>query len=141
MNNLVLRISHGRPGALFDADNGYYITRVSCVSATTCYASGGTKLYTITNGVPVHPQTFPDGGENSLSWRAIECTGTVCEAAGLEFPGLAWVGVLVSLSDGTAGAPTLVAASGGFTGVATRAGVGFIAIGAGPSTGSDDTTG
>ena len=140
-NNLILRISRGRPGALFDANNGFYITSVSCVSATTCYASGGAKLYTITNGVPGNQQLLP-GAENSLGLTGIECVGTVCEAAGEEMPGTAWVGVLVSLSDGTAGTPTFVTEGSGFTGIATRAGVGFVAIGPGPGgSGLNDTGG
>jgi hypothetical protein len=58
-----------------------------------------------------------------------------------EYPGYAWVGVLVSLSDGTAGPQTFVSDSGGFSGIAGRAGAGFTAIGAGSSTGSEDTIG
>jgi hypothetical protein len=140
--NLILSIKRGRPGKLFDADNGYFVTHVFCVSAATCYASGGAYLYTVTDGVPAGQQTIPDGGQNSLSWGGIECTGTVCEAAGKEeYPGYAWVGVLVSLSDGTAGAPTFVDDSGGFTGIAGRAGTGFIAIGGGSTTRTEDTVG
>jgi len=141
-NNLILQISHGRPGPLFDADNGFYITRVSCVSATTCYAAGGAKLYTITNGVPSDQQVVP-GAENSLGFTGIECVGTVCEAAGEEESGYPFFGVLVSLSDGSAGPPTFpVNQSGGYTGIATRAGIGFIAIGPGPGGhGTVDTIG
>jgi hypothetical protein len=141
-NNLILSIPDGRPGTLLDADNGYYITHVSCISATTCYASGGAKLYTVTNGVPANPQNIPDGGQDSLTWTGIECTGTVCEAAGLEFPSSAWVGVLVTLSDGTVGTPTFVTDSGGFSGIAGRASSGFIAVGLDSQrTGTEDTVG
>jgi len=142
-NNLILPIKGGRPGTLYDADNGYFITRVSCVSAATCYASGGAKLYTVTNGVPADQQTVPPTQQDPPSWAGIECTGTVCQAAGQEFlySAQAWVGVLVSLSDGTAGPPSIVTDSRGFTGIATRAGTGFIAIGAGSTTGTEDTAG
>jgi hypothetical protein len=141
-NVLILPINGGKPGKLYDADNGYYITRVSCISAATCYASGGAYLYTVTDGVPADRQTIPDGGQNSLTWLGIECAGTVCEAAGEEIPGSAWVGVLLSLSDGTAGAPTFVDDSGGFTGIAGRSGTGLIAIGRGPGGhGTVDTIG
>jgi hypothetical protein len=139
-DDLILPVSAGRPGKL-NADSGFFLTTISCVSATTCYAGGLNLLYTLTDGVPGDAQTVPTLQPWGPHWTAIECTGTVCEAAGVANAGSELVGVLVGMSDGTAGSRSLVVDSGGFSGIATRAGLGFIAIGAGNSTGSEDTVG
>jgi hypothetical protein len=139
-DDLILPVLAGRPGKL-NGDSGFFLNTISCVSATTCYAGGLNVLYTLTDGVPGDPQTVPTLQPWGPHWTAIECTGTVCEAAGVANAGSELVGVLVSLSDGTAGSRSLVVDSGGFSGIATRAGLGFIAIGAGNSSGSEDTVG
>ena len=52
--------------------------------------------------VPADPQAVT-GGWNG---NAIECNGSDCEAAGGEVFGSAYVDVVVSLSNGTAGSPS-----------------------------------
>ena len=125
-----------RPGTV-NTDSGYALSSISCVSATRCYAAGADVLVTVNDGVPADPQ-FVAGGWNG---NAIECAGGDCEAAGGEVFGPAYADVLVSLTDGTAGAPVVVQAGQGFSGIAARGSAGFIAIGLGPSGGSEDTVG
>ena len=123
--NLILTITGGKPGTLHTS--GYGLDSISCVSATTCYAAGGSALYTVTGGVAASPQTV---SLTDLGWSGIECHGSNCEAAGTYAPGSAEESVLVSLTDGTAGSPTYPNAGAGLSDIAMRGDVGFIAIGA-----------
>ena len=135
-SDLILITSGGKPGTL-NANSGYALTSISCVSATTCYAAGAAVLVTVTSGVPAEPQAVT-GGWNG---NAIECTGSDCEAAGGEVLGPAYADVLVSLTGGTASSPVIVQVGQGYSGIAARSSNGFIAIGAGSNGGSDDTVG
>jgi hypothetical protein len=138
VHGLILTTSHGKPGTLQHA-NGYGLDSVSCVSATTCYAAASNALVTVTRGVATNPQALP--GPYGPGWNGIECQGANCEAAGGQEIGSAAVGVLVNLTGGTAGPPVIVHDTGGFSGIATRAGSGFIATGAGSNSGTDITIG
>jgi hypothetical protein len=135
-SDLIVTTSGGKPGPL-NADSGYALTSIACVSATTCYAAGAAVLVTVTRGAAADAQAVT-GGWNG---NAIECTGSDCEAAGGEVFGAAYADVLVSLTGGTAGTPVIVQVGQGYSAIATRAGSGFIAIGAGSSSGSQDTVG
>ena len=135
-SDLILTTSGGRPGTL-NTDSDYALSSISCVSATTCYAAGAAVLVTVTSGVPADPQAVPGG----WSGNAIECTGGDCEAAGGEVLGPAYADVLVSLTGGTAGSPVIVQVGQGYSGIAARSSNGFIAIGTGSNSGSDDTVG
>ncbi len=136
--DLILTISHGKPGILHTGGDG--ISAISCASAAACYAtSGGNVLYTVANGVASNPQNVT-GSVGGLV--AIECIGNECDAAGWGNCCSGEQGVLVSMSDGTAGMLTRLGDSTGFTDIAARGGSGFIAIGAGPQgTGTDVTIG
>jgi hypothetical protein len=134
--DLILTIQGGKPGTL-NTDSGYALSAISCISATTCYAAGAAVLVTVTDGVPADAQVVP-GGWNG---NAIECAGTQCEAAGGEVFGTSNADVLVSLSDGTAGTPVIVQLGQGYSGIAARGSSGFIAIGAGSNSRSEDTVG
>jgi hypothetical protein len=133
--DFIVTTSGGKPGTL-NANSGYALSSISCVSATTCYAAGAAVLVTVTSGVPADAQAVA-GGWNG---NAIECTGSDCEAAGGEVFGATYADVLVSLSGGTAGSPVIVQTGQGYSGIAAR-GSGFIAIGASTSSGSQDTVG
>jgi hypothetical protein len=132
--DLVVTTAGGKPGAL-NADSGYALSAISCVSATTCYAVGAAALVTLTSGVPADPQAVTG------SWHAIECTGGHCEAAGGEAFGAAYADALVSLAGGTAGSPVIVRVGHGFSGIAARGSSGFIAIDSRSNGGSEDTAG
>ena len=134
-SNWILTTTGGKPGTL-NADSGYALTSISCVSATTCYAAGAAVLVTVTGGVAADPQ--PVAGD--WDGTAIACTGAGCEAAGGEEFGAAYADVLVSLTGGTAGSPVIVRVGQGYSGIAAR-GTGFIAIGAGSNSRSEDTVG
>jgi hypothetical protein len=125
---LILTIARGKPGTL-NADSGYGLGSISCISATTCYAAGGDVLVTVTSGVASNPQSVP-GLSNFSGWAGIECHDGNCEAAGEYAPGSAAEGVLVSLTDGTAGSPVHGGGSGYYA-IAVRGSSGFIAIGLG----------
>jgi len=101
--DLILTTKGGKPGIL-NTDSGYALSSVSCTSATTCYAAGAAVLVTVTDGVPADPQAVTEGWNGN----AIEFTGSDCEAAGGEVFGAAYADVLVRLSDGIAGRPTIV---------------------------------
>jgi hypothetical protein len=124
---LILTIAHGKPRTL-NANSGYGLGSISCISAATCYA-GGDVLVTVTRGVASNPQSVP-GLSNFSGWAGIECHDGNCEAAGEYAPGSAAEGVLVSLTDGTAGSPVHGDGSG-YYGIAVRGSSGFIAIGLG----------
>jgi hypothetical protein len=126
VQGLILTIAGGRPGTLHTSDYG--LDHISCVSATTCYATGGDALYTVTGGVTADPQ--PITGRYGLGWSGIECQGGNCEAAGGQDVGSGAQSVLVNLTDGTAGSP-VEGAGVGYSGIASRGSSGFIAIGSG----------
>ena len=134
-SDLIVTTSGGKPRTL-NANSGYALSSISCISAMTCYAAGAAVLVTVTGSVPADPQAVTGGWNGS----AIECTGSDCEAAGGEVFGSAYADVLVSLSDGTAGSPVIVQVGQGYSGIATRGSSGFIAIGA-QSSGSEDAVG
>jgi hypothetical protein len=141
-SGLVLTTARGKPARL-NADSGYpYLESVSCISARTCYAVGGSgSAETVTRGVVTHSQ----GGAGGVL-SAIECTASDCEAAGtILLPQYSTQdGLLQSLSDGTWGAPIDDGASYVFIGIAVRGGRGgFIAIGTGATAagGSDVAVG
>jgi len=135
-SDLILTTQNGEPGTL-NTNSGYALSSISCISATTCYATGAAVLVTVTDGVVADPQALP-GGWNG---NAIECTGGRCEAAGGEMLGSVRTGVLVSLSDGTAGSPVIVRVGRAYSGIAARGSSGFIAIGARTNSRSEDTVG
>jgi hypothetical protein len=135
-SDLIVTTSGGKPGTL-NANSGYALRGISCVSATTCYAAGAAVLVTVTSAVPADPQAVPGGWHGN----AIECTGSDCEAAGGEVYGADYTDVLVSLTGGTAGSPVIVQTGRGYSGIAARGTSGFIAIGAGSNGGSEDTVG
>jgi hypothetical protein len=135
--DMIVTTKGGKPSTL-NIDSGYALSSISCISATRCYAAGAAVLVTVTEGVPADPQVVA-GGWNG---NAIECTSGGCEAAGGEVFGPAYVDVLVRLSNGTAGSPTIVRAGQGYSGIAARGGSGFIAVGVGPyGIGTDVTVG
>jgi hypothetical protein len=129
-SGLILTIAGGKPARL-NTDSGYsYLDSVSCISARSCYATGGSgSVETVTRGVVTHSQ---GGAGGDLS--AIECAASECEAAGtILLPQYSTQdGLLQSLSDGTWGVPIDDGASYIFNGIAARGGSGgFIAVGTG----------
>jgi hypothetical protein len=128
-HGLILTTAGGKPARL-NADSGYrLLDAVSCISAKTCYAAGDVVV-TVTDGVAADPQSFP-GLNNFGGWAGIECHADgSCEAAGEYAPGSAAQGVLVSLTDGTAGS-TVNGDSSGYYGIAARGSSAYIAIGLG----------
>jgi hypothetical protein len=134
-SDLIVTTKGGKPATL-NTDSGYALSAISCVSATTCYAAGAAVLVTVTRGAAADAQAV--GGWNGT---AIECAGSRCEAGGGEVSGPANADVLVSISGGTAGAPVIVQPGQGYTGITARGSNGFIAIGAGTTSGSEDTVG
>jgi len=146
-HGLILTTRNGRPGKLHKASD-YSLYGVSCVSASRCYAAGyraaspAGLVVTVSGGVAGHLQT------TAGDLFGIECAGSKCVAAGevlnTEPPASQiYDGVLLTLSGGTAtGSPQVVAASGGYSGIASRGGRGFISIGAPPSgSGTEVTSG
>jgi hypothetical protein len=141
-SGLILTTAGGKPARL-NADSGYpYLDSVSCVSARTCYAAGGSgSVETVTSGVVTHSQ----GGAGGVV-SAVECTASDCEVAGtILLPQYSTQdGLLQSLSDGTWGALTDDGASSVFNGIAVRGSAGgFIAVGTGAtaSAGTDVAVG
>ena len=127
---LILTTAGGKPARL-NADSAYpYLDSISCVSAGTCYAAGGSgSVEKVTRGVVTDSQ---GGAAGPLS--AVECTASECEAAGtLLLPQYSTQdGLLQSLSGGTWGAPINDGAAYVFSDVAARgASGGFIAVGTG----------
>jgi hypothetical protein len=139
---LILTIAGGKPARL-NADSGYpYLDSISCISARTCLAAGGSgSVETVARGVVTHSQ----GGAGGVV-SAVECTASECEAAGtILLPQFSTQdGLLQSLSDGTWGALIDDGASYIFNGIAARGSTGgFIAVGTGAtaSAGTDVAVG
>jgi hypothetical protein len=127
---VILTVGGGKPARL-NTDSGYSnLDSVSCVSARTCYATGGSgSVETVTRGVVTHSQ----GGAGGVL-SAVECTASECEAAGtiLLPQDSTQDGLLQGLSDGTWGALIDDGASYVFVGIAVRGSTGgFIAVGSG----------
>ena len=139
---LILTIAGGKPARL-NADSGYpYLDSVSCISARTCYAAGGSgSVESVTRGMVTHGQ----GGAGGVV-SAVECTASECEAAGtILLPQFSTQdGLLQSLSDGTWGASVDDGVSYVFNAIAVRGSTGgFIAVGTGAtaSAGTDVAVG
>ena len=59
--DLLVTTAGGKPGPL-NADSGYALSAISCVSATTCYAVGAAVLVTLASGVPADALVILTGG-------------------------------------------------------------------------------
>jgi hypothetical protein len=112
----ILTIKHGTPGKVdFGPANKWFLSAVSCVSSSTCYAVGSGVVVTVTDGAygSVQPESAGAG--------TIECARTTCWAAGIH--------TLEKITSGAVtGSHVTDTAVLAFTGIARR-GTGFAAIG------------